>query len=463
MTVASNARWGSSIVSCVSERLGLVRRARRHDLLIALGAVATTLVAIRVLGASWRGGFAPAFPDSASYLKVAKLGPFRLSFWFGERPIVVPALYWMLGRNVRLIVLAQTTLALGVGWWAIVSTWRRCHSHIARWGAVALIAALAVQSRFVLWTTQILSESLSMTLGTAAVLAWLAFADRGGARRCRAAFALTLLWALCRDSNLPIALFSTVPIALLLERRMVGAPGTQRALLRGAAAMIAVLGYVAIASSSSDRNIYPTLNVIGQRVLVDADLTDWYASWGMPVDPTVMARAGQSSFDDDFEVLRAPELQHLRDWAEDRGQLVQAWSMVRLAPDFVGDVWDDLGAELHTDHRDYDTFQVSQRLPDRLPLGLGGPRSVRALLVWLAAAVVGIAFTAQRRRGLALGLTVALLGSFVDLYTSWLGDSVEVQRHLVGAVFRLSLVLALAVVHGLDAIASHVGARRRAS
>ena len=173
MTVASNARWGSSIVSCVSERLGLVRRARRHDLLIALGAVATTLVAIRVLGASWRGGFAPAFPDSASYLKVAKLGPFRLSFWFGERPIVVPALYWMLGRNVRLIVLAQTTLALGVGWWAIVSTWRRCHSHIARWGAVALIAALAVQSRFVLWTTQILSESLSMTLGTAAVLAWL--------------------------------------------------------------------------------------------------------------------------------------------------------------------------------------------------------------------------------------------------------------------------------------------------
>lgn len=463
MTAVTDVAAAPGALTRVRERVA-AWRAGSGDAVVVAGAVVTMLVVIRVLGAGWRGGFVPSFPDSASYLKVATLGPFRLSFWFGERPVALPALYWLLGRNVVLIVLVQTTVYLGVVWWAIIATWQRCRSSLARWVAVVLIAAVSVQSRFLLWTTQVLSESLSITLGAAAVLGWLAFADRGGAQRCRRAFALTALWALCRDSNVPIAVLSTVPLALLLARHRAVVPDTRRALVRGAAAMLIVLGYVSIASSASDRTIYPTLNVIGQRVLVDSDLTEWYRGWGMPTDPNVMVVAGQSSFDHDFEMLHAPELQGLRDWAEGRGRIVQAWSMVRFAPDFIRDVWHDLGAELRTDHSSYDTFGVSSRVPDRMPLGLDGPRSTGELAVWLVLALAAIAWTAvARRAAVALVLLVALVGSFADLYMSWLGDSVEVQRHLVGAIARLTLVLAFAIVQGVDAAATHRSMRRRST
>lgn len=434
-----------------------------RDVRIGLAGVATALFVMRLLGASWRSGFPLFFPDSSSYLAVARLGPLRGGFWFGERPIVVPALQWLLGRNLRLVVLAQVALHVGVAWWAIVATWRRCASGRVRWLGVLMLASLAIESRFALWSTQILSESVSMSLGAAALLGWLAFADRGGADRCRRAFLLTALWALCRDANLPIALLSTVPAALAMVRWDHGiGPGTRRALVRGSAAMIVVAGYVTVASSVSERTIYPTLNVIGQRVLPDPELTAFYVDWGMPFDSVVQARAGQSSFDEGFDMLNAPELAAFRDWADGRGQLVQLWSMVRFGPRFVGDVWDDLDAQLGTDHSSYDLFHASDRLPDRLPAGLDGPRSHGELGIWLTAALLGLGVIAMsRRRAIAVVLGIALAGSLLDLYMSWLGDSVEVQRHLVGAVARLGLVLVLSIVHGLDSLLTPARRRRR--
>lgn len=456
---AEGARWSRRRMSRVLRGWLQVHGTETR---LALAGVATALFVVRLLGATWRGGFPLFFPDSSSYLAVARLGPLRGTFWFGERPIVVPAIQWLLGRNLRLVVLAQVAAHVGVAWWAIVATWRRCGSAFAQWVGVVLLAGLAIESRFALWSTQILSESVSISLGAAAVLAWLAFADRGGADRCRRAFVVTALWALCRDANLPIALVSTIPPALVMARwhRGIG-PGTRRALLRGSAAMVVVAGYVTVAGSVSDRTIYPTLNVIGQRVLVDADLTDLYVDWGMPLDAALASRAGQSSFDEGFDMLHAPELASFRDWADGRGQLVQLWSMVRFGPRFVGDVWDDLDAQLATDQSAYDLFGVADRLPDRLPLGLDGPRTKGELGVWLLAAAAGLAALAMSvRRPLAVVLVIALAGSLLDIYLSWLGDSVEVQRHLVGGIARLGLVLVLAIVHGLDA-AIVPGRRRR--
>ena len=78
----------------------LLTRARRLPWPQILGACASALFLIRTLGAGWSGGFPSGFPDSASYLEVADRGPLSLQFWFGERPLMLPLLSWLLAGNV---------------------------------------------------------------------------------------------------------------------------------------------------------------------------------------------------------------------------------------------------------------------------------------------------------------------------------------------------------------------------
>lgn len=55
-----------------------------------------------------------------------------------------------------------------------------------------------------------------------------------------------------------------------------------------------------------------------------------------------------------------------------------------------------------------------------------------------------------RRRAILVVCLTGLLATAADLYVSWLGDSVEVQRHLVGAVARLGVVLVAFIALGFD-------------
>jgi hypothetical protein len=138
-------------------------------------------------------------------------------------------------------------------------------------------------------------------------------------------------------------------------------------------------------------------------------------------------------------------------------------SMVALAPTW----WDGLHAELPNILRDpnagYDTYGVFSRFPRHLPAPLGEPRTSAGLWLMLGLAVAGLAYAAtERRKRLLVFATAALLvSSIVDVWCSYVGDAIEVNRHLVGPLARLSVTAIIAIALGIDTLAGAV-ARRRA-
>lgn len=419
----------------------------------AVFGVAVALFVVRLLGAPWSGGFPTSFPDSASYLEVARLGPFRSSFWLGERPIGAPLLYWSLGRNVRLIVLAQTAISVASFTWTAIVVKRTARAQVLGILGALLVIAVGVQPRFALWNTQVLSESLSISFGVLALGAWLNLAREPTPRRVLGGWLATLAFALTRDANMLVVFLFVGSAAALASRWWQEADSEVRRRLRVGSMACALVALLVVAGQeSSGRTRYPVFNVIGQRVLGDERVTAHYVAWGMPLDEAVRGRLGRTSWDDGEAFLRAPELAGLRDWVAARGQYAQVTSWVRFAPEYIPTVWHDLPAHLATEHESYDLFGVHDRLPESLgPREFGGPRSRTGLLGWLATAALGaIGMWLARRRAILVVCLTGLLATAADLYVSWLGDSVEVQRHLVGAVARLGVVLVAFIALGFD-------------
>jgi hypothetical protein len=117
--------------------------------------------------------------------------------------------------------------------------------------------------------------------------------------------------------------------------------------------------------------------------------------------------------------------------------------------------------ELRADHSAYDLFGVGDRLPRKLPFGLGGPVNMGQLAMWSVAAAMSLVamFVSRRRRPHGMVISIAAFVTAADVYVSWLGDSLEVQRHLMGAIARLGVVLAMAVTIGVDELVRPVPGR----
>jgi hypothetical protein len=102
----------------------------------------------------------------------------------------------------------------------------------------------------------------------------------------------------------------------------------------------------------------------------------------------------------------------------------------------------------------YDGYDVLQRLPTRMPFQLGGPGTPRALFLWLLAAAA-VSWLAVGRAARPAPVKFAVVGVglvLLELYTSFVADSLEVERHLVGPLSRLGPMLVVCIAIGLDTL-----------
>ena len=74
-------------------------------------------------------------------------------------------------------------------------------------------------------------------------------------------------------------------------------------------------------------------------------------------------------------------------------------------------------------------------------------------------ALVGFGIRDRRRMRTAVFGATALLLTIVELYLTWGGDPVEMQRHVIGALSRLSMILVIVVASGVDAVLAEPPAR----
>ncbi|MGH9133904.1 MAG: hypothetical protein ACRDZZ_08220 [Ilumatobacteraceae bacterium] len=416
-------------------------------------AIAVALFLVRVLGEPWTGGFDPFFPDTASYVRVADRGPFWPRFWFDERPPLYPLVLWFFGSGGRAVVVVQVA-AYALAWvWLASVVWRRITSRPVAVAVIGVMSLTAIQARWALWTTHLLTESLSITLAVAGVAAWWQFVAEPRRWRIVVATSITASWMLLRDSNSLTFLAFAVPalvLATLLARR------TPTELRRYSAAGLAVLVatgvYSSIGQLAADRGETSFHNNVGLRWLPDAGMTSFFESRGMPVDEALVGRTGADSWADGEAFLRDPALAEYRKWADGRGRMAAAESFVLEVPFWLDGLRGDLGRFLDDDFTAYDLFGVGERLPRRT-LGPFDPvGSPTMMAVGAVASTAAALVAARRRRALALLCGFVLVPAWIDLYLSYAGDAVEVGRHLIGPLSRLSVGMVVVIGIGIDAL-----------
>jgi hypothetical protein len=419
--------------------------------LVALG-IAFYLV--RLLGVPWPH-FPLSFPDSFSFLKVARKGPFHPSFYFDERPIGFPLLAWVVGRSTTLITVTQTILYVAAFYALGRVLTRELSSRVIAVFAVVFLVAIAIEPRNSMWNTLVLSESLSNTCAMLGIAAWLRAASRPSTANIRWAWLATIAWMVVRDANVLPTMLVVVPTAVVLgfivrgrDRRM------SRVLISGAIVATLVGGYVYVAQNHSQRDVYAIYDNVGTRILPDPSLTQWFVDHGMPMDDAVRGRTGRDSWDDNSAFLQAPDLANMRSWARSSGSRVLAESAVLRFPDWWKRFHRDFPGILAYKLDAYDYFHVNQRLPNHLTAPLGEPRTTGGLAFWLVLAAAGIVAMAidRRRRLVALFCSAGLVSVLVEIYFSYVGDSIEVQRHLVGSLLRLSVLLVVTTALGADSV-----------
>jgi hypothetical protein len=412
-----------------------------------------------VLGQPWATHFPPQFPDalnpgrSDTYFAVARLTPFRPSFYWAPRPIGYPAIIWFFGRSSQLIVVAQTLGYCGAVGWLCATAWKLLTTRLVAVIAIVFIVLISIEARFALWTTQILSESLGITLGLLAITAWWRASAEPTERRLTWAWVWTIAFVLERDSHVLPVVLVVVPLAAALGlwgRRI--SEEVRRHLVAGALIAGVACGYVYVAQSHSGRNRYSVEDNIGMRVLPNPALRRWFVQGGMPVNSALEGRTGKSAFDDNRLFETDPNLARFRSWMNGPGSRRMLESFVVRAPDYYRLLDKQWNSILSDNDVAYDGYGVGHRLPQRYPPQLGGPETSNGLKVWLLLAVgtLAVAATVARRRGPVIFAAGGLLAVLVDLYFTFAGDSLEVSRHLVGPLNRLSVMLIVAVAIGAD-------------
>ncbi len=409
------------------------------------------LYLVRVLGPGWRKGFPSFFPDSASYLKVAKLGPLSPSFWFTERPVGVPLLMWLSAFNTRAFILLQTTLfAVSVAF-LCQTILRTLKVRPLAWLACAAIAAVAIAPKFGVWNLEVLSESLGMSLSIIALTCWLRASQAFTASRMWIATLTTVAWMLVRDSHGIPVLILAVGLAVIAWR--MSDKAIRSTLLKCLGVMLLTFSYISVSQAVSNRNQYPLMNNVGLRILPDQEMTKNFVDRGMPTNETLAGRSGHNTWDDGEVFLQSADLAEFRNWVNGSGQNDQLLSLAIDAPFWIDVMQKELPVSLAYDFHDYDRFQTLQRLPSRT-FGFESPRTTSDLLLWLITAVAAILalFYFPKTRKLAVFSTIGLIAALIEMYASIAGDAVEVQRHLIGPFLRIFVIVILVTALAVEMI-----------
>jgi hypothetical protein len=297
------------------------------------------------------------------------------------------------------------------------------------------------------------------------IATWLLAAGRPSKRTITWAWVATAAWILVRDTNvLPTALV-LVPAALIFAFVLPQIDRTLRVRLAGGAVAITLLcGYVYISQATTHRTQYSVYDFTGMRVLPDAATTKWFVGKGMPLDDALRGRTNHNAWDDGpNSFLDSPALAKYRTWAKGPGGRWLLISMVALAPTWWKQMHKEIPNILRDADQGYDSYGVFSRFPHHFPPPLGEPRTPAGLWAMLLLAVVGLGYAAtdRRRRVLVFATSVLFASAIVDIWSSYVGDPMEVNRHLVGPLVRLNITALFAVALGVDALVARFDEPRR--
>jgi hypothetical protein len=256
-----------------------------------------------------------SFPDSQEYLATSHHSLFSADFWAGLRGPAIPLLYKLLPTNhmreagqLALSILAWLGLALAVS--------RSVRQPWAKLAGAALVLLFSLTPWIVEWEPLLLSESLSLTLTAALIAIWLELIRQPSRVKVAVLIAVAFLWATARDPNGYILLLALVVPAVWFVR------SRNRRLPAAVLVGLLVVAVASLASSAAgERWKVPLVNVIGHRILTDADATAFFQRRGMPqLTPQVTSAMRVPGFIDHQRLKQLPGWPTFDDWLDRAGR-----------------------------------------------------------------------------------------------------------------------------------------------
>jgi hypothetical protein len=416
-------------------------------------------------------GAAPvsSYPDSQEYLATAHHSLLSSDFWAGERSPAVALLYKLLPSD-HLREIGQVALSIAAWLGLAAALARSLKMPAARVAGFVAVLLLGSTPWVVEWDPLMLSESLSLTLTAALVAVWLELIRRPRRGWAAALVVLALLWTTARDPNGYVLLFALAIPAVWLARSE-GRQTRRLPALVMAGLLVAALAGIASASGG-ERWKVPLVNVIGHRVLGDADAAAMFHSRGMPqLTPQVDAAMRVPGFIDHDRLHMQPGWPDLDRWLDDAGRQTYIRYLAGhpgVAITVTFDQREQLfsvappGEPANFPLEDYEPAGLREPLPRWLSALVFAPAAwVLLLLLALFTVVFGVLLRrgAATRYWIVPGALVAL--AVPHAFVIVLGDTSELTRHalLLGLTVRLALLVAAALT--LDAVAVRVAAARR--
>ena len=221
------------------------------------------------------GQHAFVYTDSVDYETLDFTGEAR-------RPWVTPLLYWITDDHaVRILFQALISIAC----WQVLAVVAASLAtrRPVRLGIALSILALSLTTTVTSWDTAMLSESLALSFTALLLAALIRVTQVPTYPVVGLALVTWLLWTFTRQNHLVmgwLVIATTAAILAVAWRR--GTLHRPHVALLGGMVLVGLLG---IASYSRNTEVvhYNLAQIIGNRVYIDPDKSDWFTDHGMPV------------------------------------------------------------------------------------------------------------------------------------------------------------------------------------
>ena len=286
------------------------------------------------LVSSWDSKLWEGFSDVKDYLHHSSLSPLKTEFYFSKpepafypRPFTVPLFFKIAGSKGEAIVQMQkfihsiATFVLAYSMLLILKT------GVARIFIMFAIYFFMSWWNILGWTTQILSESLSMSFLFLWIGTFLVYFTKRTSFHFVIHCIVTILFSFTRDSwpYILLLFYGLVLISVVLW---------DKKFIKGSLMLLAVsLIILFVQGKSSEigqRTKLPVINTLILRILPEKEYFNWFVVRGMPMAGLIKQRFSNLDVKKETEMwklwstYRDPEYQPLRDWAAFKGKNLYA-------------------------------------------------------------------------------------------------------------------------------------------
>jgi hypothetical protein len=399
--------------------------------------------------------------DTTAYLRISGQPLLDVDFWGSSRPLVFPLLlkiaqqdfFTAAALQLGFSILAWTLLALSVA-----ASFRTLSLSLFSFG---LILALSLVRSLAGWDFTMLTESLSVSWFVIFLAAGIWLLHEWRIERVIALIAVGLFLAFTRDTNAYLLLMLAGLLSLAVVFRQAG----PRALIL-AAAFVGIFLLNNANAELGGRWVFPFLNVMGRRVLPNAQAVDFFeANCGMPVNADLMALAGELANGQDRAFYNDPNLATFRAWMRERGKTCYMFWLVTNPIQSGGDTFAEFGSLIaFTEVDNYLARPYAPILPKFVEGILYPDRYI--LWIWAAvtlAALIATLTRAWRANPLWAAFILLVAPIFPHLFITWHGDAMAPARHALSVGLELYLSAWLLFLLLVDQIELRVGNRSEKS